>query len=181
MEILFPKRWSLTVSSFYKSIDDFLPGSLSGLGLQATYTFIDSEGVENILGHNLDSDDPAVARSEIDRDVFPGISRHNFNIIGLYEKHGFEGRLAYNWRGSFQLTQRDVIFPFGSIYQRETGQMDASIFYNINEQFKIGIQGLNILDDITETEQTINEDGLRAPRNFFRNDRRFSLIARVRF
>lgn len=172
----------------YQQFYDFLPGPLSGLGLQATYTFIDSQGVDNVQDENLlgadgtpIEDQPAIARFAVDRDIFPRVSRHNFNIVGLYEKYGFEARAAFNWRSAFQLTQRDVIFPFNSIFQRATGQLDASLFYNINENFKIGVQGVNLLDDITVTEQTIAADGLRAPRNFFRNDRRYSLIARVRF
>lgn len=170
----------------YQQFYDFLPGPLAGLGIQATYTFIDADGVaaevdSNIANAEDPADVPAVARFAVDRDDFERVSRHNVNLIGLYEKYGIEGRIAYNWRSAFQLTQRDVIFPFNSIFQRATGQVDASIFYNINENFKLGIQGVNILDDITETEQTIAGDGTRAPRNFFRNDRRFSLIARVRF
>ncbi len=165
----------------YQHFYDFLPGFLSGLGMQATYTYIDAEGVANTLDTNLSSDDPPTARFAIDADVFPRISKHNFNVVGLYEKSGFQGRLAYNWRSSFQLTPRDVIFPFASIYQEATGQLDASIFYDITDEFKIGVQGVNLLDDITVTEQTINEEGLRAPRNFFRNDRRFTLVARVSF
>ncbi len=172
----------------YQQFYDFLPGPLSGLGLQATYTFIDADGVDNTLDDDLLGNDgtpiedqPSIARFPIDRGVFPRVSRHNFNIVGLYEKYGFEARAAYNWRSRFQLTQRDVIFPFNSIFQRAAGQLDASIFYNINENFKIGLQGVNLLDDITETEQTISGDGTTAPRNFFRNDRRYSLIARVRF
>ncbi len=179
----------------YQQFYDFLPGPLSGLGIQATYTFIDSEGVDNTANADLTmldangnpqdgtpiEDLPSIARFAIDRDIFPRVSRHNFNIVGLYEKYGIEARAAYNWRSRFQLTQRDVIFPFNSIFQRATGQLDASIFYNINEHFKVGIQGVNLLDDITETEQTISGDGTTAPRNFFRNDRRYSLIARVRF
>ncbi len=170
----------------YQQFYDFLPGPLSGLGLQATYTFIDAEGVDNTQDESFlftdpPEDVPAIARFEIDRPIFPQVSRHNFNIIGLYEKYGIEARAAFNWRSSFQLTQRDVIFPFNSIFQRATGQLDASIFYNINENFKVGVQGVNLLDDITETEQTVAGDGRRAPRNFFRNDRRYSLIARVRF
>ena len=79
------------------------------------------------------------------------------------------------------LTKRDVIFPFASIYQEATGQLDASFFYDINENFKVGVQGVNLLNDITETTQTINDAGLRAPRSYNENDRRFSFIVRGSF
>lgn len=165
----------------YQQFYDFLPGALSGLGLQATYTYIDAEGVANELDPSIPSDDPPTARFDVDAGVFPRISKHNFNIAGLYEKGIVEARVAYNWRSTFQLTPRDVIFPFASIYQKGTGQLDASLFVDINDNWKIGVQGVNLLDDITVTEQTINEDGLRAPRNFFRNDRRFTFIVRASY
>ena len=175
---------SASVTGFeiaYQQFYDFLPGVLGGLGLQASYTFIDSEGVANQLDPSIPSDDPPTARFDIDSGVFPRISRHNVNLIGLYEQGPVQARLAYNWRSTFQLTPRDVIFPFNSIYQPSTGQLDASIFYDLTDNVKIGIQGVNLLDDVTETTQTINEDGLRAPRNYFRNDRRFAFIARATF
>jgi len=92
-----------------------------------------------------------------------------------------QARVAYNWRSEFQVTPRDVIFPFASIYQPSTGQLDGSLFFDVNDNWKVGVQGVNLLDDVTETTQSINEAGLRAPRSFFRNDRRFSLIARATF
>ncbi len=165
----------------YQQFFDFLPGALSGLGVQATYTYIDSEGVANQIDPSLASDDPPTARFAIDADVFPRISKHNFNLIGLYEKAGIQARVAYNWRSSFQLTPRDVIFPFASIYQRAGGQLDASLFYDINDNLKIGVQGVNLLDEVTVTEQTINDAGLRAPRNFFRNDTRYNFILRLNY
>jgi TonB-dependent receptor len=166
----------------YQQFYDFLPGVLSGLGLQFNYTYIDAEGVEPVIDPALPAeDDIPVARFVNDRGIFPRVSKHNINLVGLYEKGDIQARLAYNWRSSFQLTPRDVIFPFASIYQPATGQLDASIFYSINENWKIGVQGVNLLDDITETEQTINEAGLRAPRNYFRNDRRFSFIIRASY
>lgn len=173
-----------SVSGFevaYQQFYDFLPGFLSGLGTQFTYTYIDSRGVANQIDSGLAADDPPVARFEIDRDVFPRISRHNINAVALYEKGPIQARLAYNWRSTFQLTPRDVIFPFASIYQPATGQLDASLFFKITDNITFGVQGVNLTDDITVTEQSINEDGLRAPRNFFRNDRRYTAILRASF
>jgi len=165
----------------YQQFYDFLPGVLSGLGAQFNYSYIDADGVEPTIDPNLPSDDPIVGRFEVDRGVFPRISEHNINAIGLYEKGPIQARVAYNWRSEFQVTPRDVIFPFASIYQPSTGQLDASLFYDVNDNWKVGVQGVNLLDDVTETTQSINEAGLRAPRSFFRNDRRFSLIARATF
>jgi len=165
----------------YQQFYDFLPGALSGLGMQFNYSYIDSEGVDPTVDPNLPADDPVVPTFEIDRGVFPRISEHNINLIGLYEKGPVQARVAYSWRSEFQLTPRDVIFPNATIYQPSTGQLDASLFFDVNENWKIGAQAVNLLDDVTETTQSINSAGLRAPRSFFRNDRRFSLIARATF
>ncbi|MEL7444633.1 MAG: TonB-dependent receptor [Pseudomonadota bacterium] len=166
----------------YQQFYDFLPGFLSGLGMQFNYSYIDAEGVEPSLDLGLPAeDDIPVAQFAVDRGIFPRVSKHNLNAVGLYEKGGVQARVAYNWRSSFQLTPRDVIFPFASIYQPATGQLDASIFFDVTDNVKVGLQGVNLLDDVTETTQSINEDGLRAPRNYFRNDRRYTLILRADF
>jgi len=165
----------------YQQFFDFLPGVLSGLGVQANYTYIDARGVSNELDPNLASDDPPTARFDIDDGIFPRVSEHNVNLIGLYEKGPVQARLAYNWRSSFLLTERDVIFPFASIYQPATGQLDASVFFDVTDNIKVGVQGVNLLDDITETEQSISASSQRALRNAFRNDRRFTFIVRANF
>lgn len=165
----------------YQQFYDFLPGLLSGLGMQFTYTYIDASGVDNQLDPSIPSDDPPTARFAVDAGIFPRVSEHNINAVALYEKGRVQARLAYNWRSEFQLTPRDVIFPFASIYQPATGQLDASLFVDLTENIKIGVQGVNLLDDVTETTQTVDPSGLQAPRNFFRNDRRYTLILRANF
>lgn len=179
-----------TISGFevaYQQFYDFLPAPFDGLGLQANYTYIDANGVPSQVDESLfvgpasDGLNPAGPNFAVDDGVFPRVSDHNINLIGLYEKGKWQGRVAYNWRSDFLITPRDVIFPFSAIYQEATGQLDASVFYTINDAFKIGFQGVNLLDDITETTQTIREDGLRGPRSFIRSDRRFSAILRATF
>jgi TonB-dependent receptor len=181
-EVNSSKDASVTGFEFaYQQFYDFLPGFLSGLGAQFTYTYIDSQGVDNQLDPAIPSDDPPTARFDVDKGIFPRISKHNINAVALYEKGGVQARLAYNWRSEFQLTPRDVIFPFASIYQPATGQLDASLFFDVTDNFKLGVQAVNLTDDITETTQTVDESGLKAPRNFFRNDRRYTLILRANF
>ena len=171
------KGFEIAYNQFY----DFLPGFLSGIGVQFNYTYIDAEGVPPIVDNTLPLDDQPVANFEIDRGLFPRVSEHNINMIGLYEKGPIQARVAYNWRSEFQVTPRDVIFPFATIYQPSTGQVDASLFYSFTENVKAGIQGVNLLDDVTVTTQSINDAGVRAPRSFFRNDRRITFILRATF
>ncbi|RPF72676.1 TonB-dependent receptor [Aurantiacibacter spongiae] len=164
----------------YQQTFDFLPAPLDGLGGSANYTYIESSGLPNTFLNGGTTVTPST--------VTPGnlpleqLSKHNFNVAGFYEKGPLSVRAAYNWRSRFLLTASDVIFPYYSIFNEPTGQLDASIFFNINENLRVGVQGVNLLNEVTETTQayTGNPDDL-APRSYFMNDRRFSFILRGNF
>jgi outer membrane receptor protein involved in Fe transport len=110
-----------------------------------------------------------------------GLSEDSANLALIYEKGPVSARAAYNWRSEYLLTTRDVITPFAPIMQEATGQLDASFFYSINENLKVGIQGVNLLDEVTKTSQVLNDQLLQAGRSWFINDRRFSIGLRASF
>jgi outer membrane receptor protein involved in Fe transport len=112
---------------------------------------------------------------------FEGLSKHNVNVAGFYEKGPFSARVAYNWRSRFLETAVDEIYPYFPIYQKATGQLDASMFYSINGHIKVGVQGVNLTDTVTKTEQQFTSSGLTGPRSYFITDRRFSFIVRGNF
>lgn len=152
----------------------FLPGLLSGLGSQFVYTYVDASDFNNsTLGAEQS---PFAAGLPL-----AGVSKHTVNAVVFYEKGPVSARAAYNWRSKFLQTPRDVIFPFSPIYGESTGQLDASIFYSINEHVKVGAQGVNLLDEVTRTSQVIDFDGTRATRSAFRNDRRYTFLLRFDF
>lgn len=108
-------------------------------------------------------------------------SKHTVNAVLFYELGGFSARAAYNWRSDFLQTPRDVIFPFSPIYGESTGQLDASIFYDVTDNVTIGVQGVNLLDEVTRTSQVIDYSGTRATRSAFRNDRRYTFLVRFAY
>lgn len=179
-----------TLSGFeltYQQTYDMLPGLWSGLGSQITYTYVDGSDFTN---PNLASFGQASVTTGINElggstftDLQPlaGISEDTINATVFYEYGPVALRAAYNWRSEFLITPRDDIFPFSPIWQESTGQLDASAFYDVNEYFKIGIQGVNLLDEVTETTQVVDFDGTRVTRSAFRNDRRFSVLGRFTF
>jgi TonB-dependent receptor len=161
----------------YQQTYDFLPGFLSGLGASASYTYIESEGLPN---SRLNNGAP-VTNSPIgvnDRLPLEQLSKHNVNVQVFYEKGPISLRAAYNWRSRFLLTSADVIFPYYPIFNEPTGQLDASFFYTITKGIKVGVQAVNLTNEITKTSQMFTLDGLRGPRSYFMNDRRFSFIIR---
>jgi TonB-dependent receptor len=163
----------------YQQFFDQLPGVFSGLGIQANYTYINEDGSPNA---NLEDDKPDSSAGEQDIDNVPleGLSENNYNFALLYEKHDISARIAYNWRSEYLLTTRDVITTL-PIWNEAGGQLDASIFYTINDNWQMGLQGTNLNDNVTETSMQINNDGDRIGRSWFTSDRRYSFIVKGTF
>ena len=164
----------------YQQTFDFLPWVFSGLGTSLNYSYIDSSGLPNSF---LNGGSPQ-ATSNITPGTLPleGLSKHNFNATVFYEKGPVSIRAAYNWRSRYLLTAADVIFPYTSIYQSAGGQLDASAFLNLNKYIKVGVQGVNLANQVIRTEQAyISGSNATAPRSYFVNDRRFSFILRGNF
>jgi TonB-dependent receptor len=164
----------------YQQTYEFLPAPFDGLGVNANYTYIDSSGLPNTF---LNTGAP-VNESTVPPGNLPleQLSRHNVNATVFYEKGPVSLRAAYNWRSRFLLTASDVIFPYYSIFNEDTGQLDASIFFNVTPDIRIGVQGVNLLNEVTRTSQAYTGDpDVLAPRSFFMNDRRFSFIVRGNF
>jgi len=172
-----------TISGFevaYQQTYDFLPDFWNGFGSQLSYTYLQSDGVPN-SNLNPTSTDGTQPAPQFDISRLQGLSDHTINAVGFYENDLLSARLAYNWRSEYLLTTRDVIFPFAPIWHDETGQLDGSIFFNVNENFKVGIQAVNLLDETTRTLQQVDSAETLFPRSYFNNDRRFSLVGRATF
>jgi len=164
----------------YQQTFGFLPGLLSGFGTNLNYSYIESSGLPNTFLNT----GTAVTVGSIPPGNLPleGLSKHNANATLFYEKGPISLRAAYNYRSKFLLTAADVIFPYTSIFQAATGQLDASAFLNVSKGIKVGIQGVNLLNTVTKTLQAYKGDPDElAPRSYFVNDRRFSLIVRANF
>ncbi|BFT31443.1 TonB-dependent receptor [Alteromonas sp. D210916BOD_24] len=170
----------------YQQFYDMLPEPFNGLGIQATYTYIDASGVPN---NEVDVEDESWLgddftdtgiRVSLDNVPLQGQSKHTANLVAMYEKNGWSARLAYNWRSRYLLTTRDVISK-APLFYNDIGQLDGSIFYNWNEHLTIGIQGTNLTDSQSETIMVLNNDGLETGRSWFRSDRRIAFVVRANF
>ncbi|WP_095012058.1 TonB-dependent receptor [Tsuneonella mangrovi] len=64
---------------------------------------------------------------------------NSYNLVGFYEKHGLQVRVAYNWRDKF-------LQSLGAepINVDAYGQLDASASYQINDHFSVFVEGLNL-------------------------------------
>ncbi|MCJ2187683.1 TonB-dependent receptor [Novosphingobium beihaiensis] len=166
---------------------DFLPGLLKGLGAQASFTYIDPGQIPAGTPTNGEADGSRPA-AQVD-DLYallplPQLSKYNVNAAVFYDLGKFSARAAYSWRSRYLLSTRDCCFPFLPIYSEPTGQLDASLFLTVNDKFKIGLQGSNLLNEVTRTSFALYNNGgtlVRSKRAAFINDRRFSISARLSF
>ena len=66
-------------------------------------------------------------------------------MSGFYEKNGIQARLAYNYRDEFLF---QCFSNFSEPRTREAfGQLDLSAAYEINEQFQVFFEGINLTDE----------------------------------
>jgi TonB-dependent receptor len=104
----------------------------NGFGFIANYTYTD--GDIEYDNSNFDAQEP---------EPLLGLS-DSANIVGFYENERFQARIAYNWRDDF-------LFSAGQDpqYVEEYSQVDFSASYNINDNYSIFFEGLNITDEIS--------------------------------
>jgi TonB-dependent receptor len=149
----------------YQQFYDGLPGVLSGLGVLANVTYSDGKTEDVLTGR--------------DRTI-TGVSDWVYNVIGLYEKNAWSGRLAYNWRSKFVDSYAFAANASGvyDIHVDNTAQMDGSVSFKLNDNFTLTFEAVNILD--TEFKDYFNDQDLY-PRDTRRYDRTYELGFRTRF
>jgi TonB-dependent receptor len=167
----------------FQKFFDFLPGPLSGFGLQANYTYIDNEGGANNAVNPFDPNQVTNAAGA----ALPleGISPTSYNITGMYEKYGFSARLAYNWRERYLVTTSAANLNV-PVWWEDYGQLDGSIFYNITDDVKIGLQAQNLLGSRTYLEISSNDPNVSptsfTPRHQWSDtDTRYTFSVRAQF
>ena len=171
----------------YQQVYDFLPGLLSGLGTQLSYTYVDASDfvtpdISDIGSPSVNSSGGPLNGGAFTGEVpNSGTSKHTVNATVFYERGPISARAVYNWRSRFLVTPRDDLFPFSPTFQESGGQLDASLFYTVNDHLKLGVQGVNLLDQVTKLSTVIDYDGTRVLSAAFRNDRRYTFLARFNF
>lgn len=93
---------------------DMLPGWLSGFGVQANYTYVDSKtrlyqpvdqiycaGANNPANLNLNLNGCDTDGRTFGDLPLPNLSRHTYNLALLYDHGPLSARLAYSWRSKY--------------------------------------------------------------------------------
>ena len=162
---------------------DWLPDWARGFGAQANVTYIDAE-TQQPNGQGGLSFQPIT-------DQLNGVSRWNYNLVGIYERYGLAARLTYNGRSSYRATQQfrggGAFGEFNDLYVERAhpaGRLDLSLNYDINERFTLFGDWTNITEEPFRQDFTSARNG--APEAEFVRYKRYdestvSLGARFRF
>lgn len=76
--------------------------------------------------------------------ALPGLSK-SYNIVGFYEKYGFQLRLAWNHRDAFLAALSQPLYANEPTYTAAYGQLDGNVSYEINSHAAVFVDAVNIL------------------------------------
>jgi iron complex outermembrane receptor protein len=105
----------------------------TGFGMQANLTVVDSDA-------EFDSDNLG------NQAILIGLS-DSANLVGFYESNRFSVRLAANWRDEFLFATSQLRATNEPVYTEEYLQWDFSSSYNINDNYSVSFEVLNILGE----------------------------------
>src|SRR5690554_2090385 len=134
--------------------------SLEGFGINANLTLLD-----NSLTGESDLDIPTPPE---------GLTDETYNLTVYYENDVFDARVSYNYKDKYvEYIERDI-YP---VYRDAYGQTDISIGYQLTDNVKVVLEGINITDEET-TAYTIDPS---FPTMYELSGRRISLGVRANF
>ena len=166
-----------TVEGFelgYQQFFDSLPGALGGFGLQANYTKIYNHGGGNAVQNVNEA--AQVSNHTLTGLPIEGMSNDSANLALLYAKYGVDFRLAYNWRSRYLMTS-SAANANAPIWQENYGQLDASVFYDFLEHYKVGIQATNLMNATTVLD--VGNSDYHPRYDWIDTDQKISLILRA--
>ena len=150
---------------------NFLPGWLSGFGVQANVTYLDAK---NAL--------PAAFGGEAAMVPMINVSKWTYNLAAFYEKGPLSARLSYNRRSHYvnQYNRNVDESQYVGEQSRAVARLDASISYEFSKHLSLVATASNILG------QPFNDYRYYNQTQYFPSDLRvegryFSLGARFKF
>jgi iron complex outermembrane recepter protein len=161
------------IEATYQHFPDFFPGWLKGLGWQTNYTFIEGE------------QDVALAGGAVGARVkqpYAQVSKHSYNLIGIYERGPFSLRVAYNRRGKYVDTfngPNPPGNPLRTITVKANDRLDANVSYRFGRGLTFTLDATNLLD--SEYQDYFGPDAQLHPRDTRLFDRTIELGVRYRF
>ncbi|UTF61033.1 TonB-dependent receptor [Gilvimarinus sp. DA14] len=159
-------------------------GWASGFGIVTNYTWQEFEGGDSYYNATsrastvfsaLGNEDVTMRAQLLDN------SENAYNFTVYYEKYGLSARARYTWRDAFRSEDfgSTSSYPWGfPVVQEARGQLNASVNYDVTDQFAVGIEGVNLTESDIE-QSCVNEGALLCFQGL--TDRRITLGASYKF
>jgi len=109
----------------------------NGFGIQANYTYADSEATTTANGITV--------KGELD-----GVSNNTYNVMGFYEKDAYSVRLSYSFRDKYVSQARGGNWG-NPQFNKDFAGLDLSASYNINDNFSVYLEAQNLLEENGQT------------------------------
>lgn len=122
-----------------------LPGMLTGLGVEASYTWLTSSldiPITNSAG---------VVTGKMNTE-FPSVSRNSYSVTLAYERSRLSARASYSWRSKFFHNNEAALFanPL-QIWFAAQRSLNAQISYRLTDQFALTFEATNLTNDIQQS------------------------------
>ncbi len=111
---------------------DFLPAPFNDLGVQANYTLINGRNQTRTTSGGPFVDGPLT-----------NVAKQNFNLVLLYQGHGFTGRLAATRRGEYTESIAEPPFNLNNVVRAAT-YVDLSLGYALSRAVSLQFDATNI-------------------------------------
>jgi TonB-dependent receptor len=120
-------------------------GEATVTGYEIAWTHIFDNGFGFTANATVVDSDIGIGEDTTQSFALPGLGDSQ-NLIAFYEKDAFQARLAFNNREAF-LRAIDNGFNGEPVNTQTFGQWDMSASYDINENFTVFIEGINITEE----------------------------------
>ncbi len=122
-----------------------LPEALDGLGVQASYTMLDSSqstpefGTDGSVSGYVDS-------------KMSGVSDSSYSVVLAYDREVFDARVSYVWREAFYTGNEAAIFanPI-QFWNRPEQSLDFQFSYDVSDSLVVSFDATNLLDDVYQS------------------------------
>lgn len=125
---------------------DNLPQVLDGLGVQASYTALDSSQ-QTPAYDNTDGSIAGYVETKM-----AGVSDSSYSVVLAYDKDIFDARLSYTWREKFYYANEAAIFanPI-QFWSRPEQSLDLQISWDVTDNLMMTFDATNLLDDVYQS------------------------------
>jgi iron complex outermembrane recepter protein len=177
---------------------DFLPAPLSGFGINANYTYIDSQQ-PGAMAYDMTG-------AKINDLPVTGLSKNTVNFALMYDNGPLSARLAYNWRDDFLITttayqtsgaydnwsyvpdttNSSSVNAWGKptyyslpVFSYPVGTLDGNLSYKISNRITWVLEASNLTKETERLYMGVGSE--RANRSWYTADRRYTTAVRFNF